>query len=102
MLHTAAPPAPKPQVLVPIGEAAQRRAQKIAQDLRRQGFNVELGYAGNVKKRMSRANKLEAPAAVLFGDDELAKGEAQVKDLASGEQQAVRLDDLAHALRRFA
>jgi histidyl-tRNA synthetase len=63
---------------------------------------VELGYAGNVKKRMSRANKLQAPAAVLFGDDELAKGEAQVKDLSTGEQHAVRLDDLAHALRRFA
>ena len=102
MLLTAAPPAPKPLVLVPIGEAAQRRAQKIAQDLRRQGFTIELGYAGNVKKRMSRANKLAAPVAVLFGDDELAKGEAQVKDLASGEQHAVRLDDLAHALRRFA
>jgi histidyl-tRNA synthetase len=102
MMMQTAPPAPKPVVLVPIGEAAQRRALKLAQDLRRQGFTVDLGYAGNVKKRLSRANKLGAPAAVLFGDDELAKGEAQVKDLATGEQRAVKLDDLAHALRRFA
>ncbi|HKY94848.1 MAG TPA: histidine--tRNA ligase, partial [Kiloniellales bacterium] len=86
MLLTTAPPAPKPLVLVPIGEAAQRRAQRLAQDLRRQGYTIELGYAGNVKKRLSRANKLLAPAAVLFGDDELARGEAQVKDLATGEQ----------------
>jgi histidyl-tRNA synthetase len=102
MLLRVEPPAPRPLVLVPIGAVAERRALKLAQDLRRQGFTIELGYAGNVKKRMSRANKLQAPAAVLFGDDELAKGEAQVKDLATGEQQAVKLDDLAHALRRFA
>ena len=45
------------------------------------------------------ANKLNARAAIILGDDELAKGVAQVKDLDSGDQREVALDKLGEALR---
>ena len=57
-----------------------------------QGIAVEQDYRGNMKRRMQRANKLNARAAVIIGDDELAKGVAQLKDLDSGEQREVALD----------
>jgi histidyl-tRNA synthetase len=47
---------------------------------------------------MQRANKLRARAAVIIGDDELARGVVQVKDLDSGAQREVALDKLAAAL----
>ena len=90
---------PRPVVLAPLGAAAEAKALGIARTLRKAGIAVEQDYRGNMKRRMQRANKLNARAAVILGDDELAKGVAQVKDLDSGEQREVPLDKLAEALR---
>ena len=59
-----------------------------------------MAYRGNMKKRLGRANDAGAAYAVIIGDDELDRGEAQLKNLESGEQRAVSLDLLAEALRR--
>ena len=58
-----------------------------------------MAYRGNMKKRLSRANAAGAGYALILGDDELDRGEAQLKDLSSGEQKAVSLDLIAEALR---
>jgi histidyl-tRNA synthetase len=102
-LLLAEPPlAPRPIAVVPVGEAALPTALKVTQELRRAGFVVELGYSGNLKKRLQRANKLNARAALLFGDDELAAGSATLRDLDSGEQELVSLSSLAERLSRLA
>ncbi|MGF1593295.1 MAG: histidine--tRNA ligase [Kiloniellaceae bacterium] len=95
-------PAPRPIAVVPVGEAAQATALKVAQDLRHAGFVVELGYSGNLKKRLQRANKMNARAALLFGDEELAADGATLRDLDSGEQELVSLDRLTERLSRLA
>ena len=46
-----------------------------------------------------RANRIGARAAVILGDDDIARGVAQVKNLATGEQEAVALTELAEHLR---
>jgi histidyl-tRNA synthetase len=84
--------------LVPLGEAAERKALALAHELRRRGIAVELDYKGNVKRRLQRANKANARAAVILGDNEIAKGVAAVKDLDKGEQTEVALDALPEAL----
>ena len=43
---------------------------------------------------MKLADKLDVSFAVVFGPDELAKGEAIVRDLATGEEKAVALTAL--------
>jgi histidyl-tRNA synthetase len=102
MLLGEAIPIPRPIAVVPVGEAAQLTALKVAQDLRHAGFAVELGYSGNLKKRLQRANKMNARAALLFGEEELAAGSATLRDLDSGEQELVSLDRLAERLSRLA
>ena len=72
-------------------------ARHRSQTLRRAGIAVEQDYRGNMKRRMQRANKLDARAAVIIGDDELAKGVAQLKDLDSGEQREVALAELGRS-----
>ena len=85
----------KPQVvLIPMGEAAEAKATGIIADLRRAGIACDMGYRGNMKKRMQRANASGAAWAIILGDDELARGEAAVRNLGTGEQQAVALDAL--------
>ncbi|MBL0899561.1 MAG: histidine--tRNA ligase [Reyranella sp.] len=90
---------PRPVVIAPLGAAAEAKALGVARGLRKQGIAVEQEYRGNMKRRMQRANKLNARAAIILGDDELAKGVAQLKDLDSGNQREVPLDGLAEALK---
>ncbi|MBR0553326.1 histidine--tRNA ligase [Stakelama marina] len=85
-------------VVVPLGDAAATRAQGILAELRRAGLAADMAFKGNMKKRMAKADALGARYAVILGDDEIAKGEAGVKNLATGEQQPVAFDALAKAL----
>ncbi len=96
-----APTAARPVAVVPIGAAAETKALVLAEGLRTAGFAVELGYRGNLKRRLARANKLNARAAVILGEDELAKGAATVRDLDSGTQDEVPLDRLADRLAPY-
>jgi histidyl-tRNA synthetase len=94
--------APQPErpsvVVVPLGERAELAGAGIVAGLRREGVATDMAYRGNMKKRMSRANAAGAKYALIIGDDELDRGEVQLKDLASGEQRAVSLDLLGEAI----
>jgi histidyl-tRNA synthetase len=94
-------PEPRPIAVVPIGDAAAIPALKLAEDLRRAGFAVDIGFSGNIKKRMARADKIKAVAAVILGDDELAKGVATVRDLHTGIQEQVPLAQLQNRLAAY-
>jgi histidyl-tRNA synthetase len=95
------PEAEKPSVIVvPLGPRAELQGQAIVAGLRREGLAADMAYRGNMKKRLSRANEAGAAYALIIGDDELDRGEAQLKDLGTGEQRAVSLDLLAEAIGR--
>lgn len=100
MIAEPAPPA-RPIALVPIGPEAEALALKLAQELRRDGFSVDLAYSGNLQKRMRRADRIKARAAVIVGEDELKKGQAAVRDLDAGTQDAVPLAALKDHLAPF-
>jgi histidyl-tRNA synthetase len=91
----------RPITLVPMGEAAQQRLMALAHQLRNAGFVVDMGYAGNLKKRLQRGNKANACAAVLLGDDEIARGAATVRDMESGEQTEVAFEGLQDHLAGY-
>jgi histidyl-tRNA synthetase len=96
----AAQPAPsRPDaVLVPLGEAAEAAAPRLLADLRRAGIACDMAFRGNMKRRMQKADSSGARFAIILGDDELARGEAALKDLTSGAQEAVALAALAGAI----
>ena len=50
---------------------------------------------------MARADKMKAVAAVIIGDDELAKGAATLRDLQSGAQEQVPLAQLPDRLAPY-
>jgi histidyl-tRNA synthetase len=98
MLLADPPAAPASVAVIPVGEAAEASAVEVLQALRGAGIRAEIGYRGNLKRRMERANRSGARAVVILGDAELARGVAQVKDLASGAQQEVAMADLPRFL----
>jgi len=100
------PPAPRrPVAIVPIGEAAEGAALTLAEVLRNNGCPVDLGYSGNVARRMRRANHVNARVAVLIGEDEIVRNVVALRDLDSGEQSEVAMDqslsELQARLRAF-
>ena len=72
------PEPPRPVAVIPMGEAAEDAALQILQSLRDHGVVAEVAYKGNMKRRLERANKINAGAAVILGDAELAEGMAVV------------------------
>ncbi len=91
-------PAAPPRVqvfLVPLGGAAKACAVRLLGGLRRAGVSADLAYGDRgLKGAMKAADRSGAAYAVVLGDRDLAAGSAQVKDLRTGEQSAVALDDL--------
>lgn len=85
--------------LVPMIAAAEAEVWKIARALRAMHIPTEIIYRGNMKKRMARAGNSGARAAVIIGEDELARGEATIRDLVMGTQRSVALQHVFEAVR---
>ncbi len=88
MLIAAPPAAPVPVAVIPMAEDYEARALAVLTLLRARNIAAEIGYAGNAKKRLERANKSGAGFAVLVGE------EIRLKNLASGEQHDVTAEAL--------
>lgn len=101
MLIADAPQPVRPIAIVPLGAAAERQAITLAAKLRRHGMAIELGFSGNMGKRMKRADKLGARAAIIMGEDELARAMVTLRDLDAGTQQEVALDGLEDVLAQM-
>ncbi len=86
-------------VLIPMGEVAENVATGIIADLRNAGIACDMGFKGNMKKRMQRANDSSARYAVIMGDAELDQRVVALKDLVSGEQKTVPIGDLLQAVK---
>jgi len=84
----------RPIAVIEVGDDVKNQALKIAYDLRKAGFKVEHSYNGNLKKRMIKANKANAYKAVILGSDELSQGKVTVKNLDSGSQDLIDIDNL--------
>jgi histidyl-tRNA synthetase len=79
-------------VVVPFGEAERAAAIRLARALRAEGGRVELAFGGGrLKRALADADRAGARRIYLLGPEELARGEALVRDLASGEQTTRRL-----------
>ncbi|MBC8269478.1 MAG: histidine--tRNA ligase [Rhodospirillaceae bacterium] len=91
----------RPIAMVPLGTEAEIKALSLTQHLRQGGFSIELGYSGNMKKRMKRANNVDAVACVILGEDELAKDVATVRNMETGDQVEVPLASLEDHLASY-
>lgn len=91
----AEPPAQDIIYCAVLGRAALERALPIIQQLRSDGVRVEWDFASkSLKAQMRRADKLNAESVVILGDNEIANGMAQVRNMRTKEQREVRLEDL--------
>ena len=75
-----------------IGDSADVTAQKLVYDLREMGCYAERDLCGrSIKAQMKYANKLGSAYSMVLGDDEIASGKADLKNMADGTSAPVNL-----------
>ncbi len=84
-----------------MGEKASFKAASIASSLRREGLEVQFDVVSrSVKAQMKYANKLGAAFTVVIGDSELDSGIVKLKNMESGEETEVALENFEEAFMR--
>jgi histidyl-tRNA synthetase len=88
--------APRPDLFIAtLGSEADGFGFRLLTRLQRQGIFAEMDYAGkSLKAQLRRADKLGARRVLILGGDELARGVAQLRDMAAGTQYEVFLNEL--------
>jgi histidyl-tRNA synthetase len=87
---------------VTLAPEARLLAMKLAGALRAEGVSCDLDFAGrSAKGQFKQADRSGAARAAILGEDELREGVCTVRDMASGEETRVPLDDGAKGLLRM-
>ncbi|NLG34901.1 MAG: histidine--tRNA ligase [Lentisphaerae bacterium] len=94
------PPPPPLVWLVGLGEEAAGQNLVLMQKFRGAGLTCRMATGGSMKSQMRAANKAGAAWTVIRGGDELAQGRATIKNMETGEQESLPLDQVAGELRR--
>ncbi len=90
------PPVQLQAMVLPLTPAARGTALVLVRDLRRAGVAADQPYAErSLRGHMKAAARTGARVVVLLGDDELAAGQASVRDMAAREQGRVPLEAVA-------
>ncbi|MFW5746655.1 MAG: histidine--tRNA ligase, partial [Nanoarchaeota archaeon] len=79
--------------IIPMG--TEKKSLTIAQRLRSQGLRVAIDLNGrNMKKNLNYVNKLNIPYAIIIGQDELDAEKIKLKDMKSGDEQLIPVDEV--------
>jgi histidyl-tRNA synthetase len=85
---------------VPLGDEARRVLFSKVTELRRAGVAADFSYGGKgLKGAMKNANRSGARFTIVAGERDLAEGVVQLKDMESGEQDAVAVDEIVAVLK---
>jgi histidyl-tRNA synthetase len=96
-LGVEVPPPQEPDVFIAhLGHAAAREGIRLTDTLRQAGIGTWYAFGDRgLRSQLREADKRGVLFVVILGDDELAAGKATVRQMESGEQHDVPLDDLA-------
>ena len=78
-----------------LGEGANGKALELVQALRQQGLTAERDYLGRkIKAQFKSADSFKARTVITLGESEVESGQVTIKNNASRQEMAVRLDEL--------
>ena len=86
--------------VAPISKDVRLKAFEITQDLRKHGIKVDVDLnAKKFKKLMNYADKIKVPKMVIIGAKDLEENKVTVKDMTSGNQELVDIDNIVDYLK---
>ena len=87
-------------LFINFGEKEGAHCLRLARQVRQAGIPTEVyPDAAKMKKQMQYANALQVPYVALVGEQEMQEGLIALKDMTTGEQQKLTLDELIKKLR---
>lgn len=87
--------------MISMGDKARTVSIALSAKLREHGISCELDYIGRKMKALFKeAERANAKFVLIIGEDELANGKVQVKQLDKGTQEEVKIDEVIQYLRQ--
>jgi len=92
----------KPVVICVFDKNAMKEYIELQTTLRNEGISTEI-YPGEskLKKQMEYANKIKAPAVILYGEDEIKSGKPTLRDLNSGNEKSIEIKELVNEIKKI-
>lgn len=88
--------------LCPIGDAARKASVPLLAQLRGAGIAADSDYTGRrMKAMLEQADAVKARYAIILGDEELSRGEANLRDMVTKDQESISLTALADRLQQI-
>lgn len=88
--------------VINLGDDTRASAVRVAAVLRDAGVKTDLDYMGrSLRAQLRQANRLGARVAVIIGEDEMAGGTVQLRNMDSGEETTVPETDVVQVLQRM-
>ena len=70
--------------------------------LRDSGISTEIYPGeGKLKKQMEYANKINSPAVILYGEDEIKSGKPTLRNLSSGDERSIEIKELVNEIKKL-
>lgn len=87
-------------IFINFGEKEALYAMKAVRELRNQNITAEMyPDAAKMKKQMNHANKRNIPFVVLAGEKEMEEHKFTLKNMISGEQSTVTLEEIQKTIK---
>ena len=55
---------------------------------------------GKLKKQMEYANKIKSPAVILYGENEIKISKPTLRNLVSGEEKSIAINELVNEIKK--
>ena len=92
----------RPVVICVFDQNKNKEYVGILNKLRMSNISSEIYPGeGKLKKQMEYANKIDSPAAILYGDNEIKTGKATLKNLKSGKETSVVIESLSDEIKKI-
>jgi histidyl-tRNA synthetase len=85
--------------VIPLGESSKQAALLMAQELRSEGFQVEIAFGDRaLKGAMKAADKSGSAYSIVLGETEILSGVVELKRMNDGQVSSVKMSELKIAL----
>ena len=92
----------RPGVICVFDKSKTKGYVEILNKLREANISSEIYPGeGNLKKQMEYANKIESPFVIFYGEDEIKKSEVKLRNLKTGNESSIKIENLAYEIKKI-
>ena len=92
----------RPVIICVFDKNNTKKYVEILNKLRSSNIRSEIySGEGNLKKQMEYANKIASPCVIFYGDDEIKKAEVKLRNLKTGDESSIKIENLVNEIKKL-